>query len=180
MGKELLDASIGLAFSLAAFERYQKTGILQAELHHVPGIHGRCQGYLQVTQGKVVSCHIEDKNGQRHTTQLRILLQLDEERGPFSWVFAEAPPLIEQTTMQPQHTPGMSTSISPIPKIVALLNLDELHGWRPAHKQILFQVYQAINSRRNVEDIKQELSLPPYIIEEALHVLLTLNVITLT
>ncbi|MGH2507991.1 MAG: hypothetical protein ACRDHZ_11395, partial [Ktedonobacteraceae bacterium] len=66
------------------------------------------------------------------------------------------------------------------PKIVALLNLDELHGWTPTHKHVLLQVYQAINGQRNTDAIKQILPLPPYIVEEALHILSTLNVITRT
>jgi hypothetical protein len=180
MGKELFDASIGLAFSLAAFEKYQKSGLLQAELHHVPGIDGRCKGCLHIAKGKVVSCSIEDKSGQSHPMQLHALIRLDNERGPFNWTLTDAPTLIEQAVVPPQHVPKAPTPTLPIPKIVALLNLDQLHGWVPGHKQILFQVYRAINGQRNITEIKQVLPLPPYITEEALHVLSTLNIITFT
>lgn len=176
MGKDPFDASIGLAFSLIAFETYRKNGLLQAELHHVPGIRGRCKGYLQLIEGKVVSCYIEDKGGYRHSTHMSVLIQLDNERGPFDWTLAPLPTPASptsQTESVPHHEPH-----APTPRIVALLDLGKLHDWSPAHKQILFQVYQAINGQRDVEDIKHALPLPPYVTEQALHVLSTLNVIT--
>src|SRR5579884_3469255 len=92
MSKDRLDASAGLAFSLAVFERYRKNGLLQAELHHVPGISGHCQGYLQLVEGKVTSCYIEDKNGQRHPIDRRTLIDLDTKRGPFEWTLQPLPP----------------------------------------------------------------------------------------
>ncbi len=178
MGKELFDASIGLAFSLTAFERYRKSGVLRADLHHVPGMYGRCQGCLQITQGKVVSCYIEDQSGQQHSMPVNMLIQLDNERGPFGWTLTPPPPLPPPETptgIPTRHAPNAST-----PKIVALLDLDKLYGWTLAHKRVLFQVYQTIDGHKNTEGIKQALPLPPHVTEEALHVLSTLNVITLT
>lgn len=176
MGKEHFDASIGLAFSLTAFERYRKNGLLQAELHHVPGIRGRCQGVLQLVEGKVISCYIEDKDGHRHSTQTSILVQLDNERGPFDWTLTSLP---APTPSTPQATfPPRSEARLPTPKITGLLDLERLYGWSPAHKQIVFQVYQAVDGQRSIDDIKQALPLPPYVTEEALHVLSTLHVIT--
>lgn len=175
MGADLFDASVGLAFSLAAFEQYQKSGLLQAELHHVPGISGRCQGYLQLTQGKVVACYIKGKDGQRRLIPVSILIQLDNERGPFGWTLTASPSPGEQTGVPSHHTTN-----SPTPKLIALLDLERLTGWTPEHKRIVFQVYQAINGQRSVEEIKQALPLPPYVTEEALHVLSTLKVIMLT
>ncbi|HEU5381104.1 MAG TPA: hypothetical protein VFV38_37245 [Ktedonobacteraceae bacterium] len=171
MGTDSFDASIGLAFSLKAFEKYRKNGLLQAEIHHVPGIRGRCKGYLQLIEGKVVMCYIEDKGGYRHAMPISVLIQLDNERGPFDWMLAPlAAPHMAST---PRHEPRV-----PTPRIVALLDLEKLAGWSSEHKHILFQVYQAINGQRNVEDIKHALPFPPYVTEEALHVLSTLKVIT--
>jgi hypothetical protein len=178
MGKDHFDASIGLAFSLTAFERYRKNGLLQAELHHVPGIRGRCKGYLQLVEGKVVSCYIEDKDGHRHSTQASILIQLDNERGPFDWTLASLPsPSPSRPSAAFQRS---SQSSSPVPRIVGLLDLEKLYGWSPAHKQIVFQVYQTIDGQRSIEEIKRMLPLSPYVTEEALHVLSTLRVITFT
>ena len=170
MGKDRFDASIGLAFSLAVFERYQKSGLLQAELFHVPGIRGHCKGSVTLIRGKVVFCSIVDEYGQQHPTQITRLIQLDNNKGPFGWTLIDAP------------SGGFSHQLSrpPTPRIIALLNLDELDGWTPAHKRILLQVYQTIDGQRDLEEIKQALSLPTHVTEEALHVLSTLHVITLT
>lgn len=174
MGQDLFDASIGLAFSLVAFEKYRKNGVLSAELHNVPGVRGRCKGFLHLIEGKVVSCYIEDKNGQQHPIQASLLVQVDNERGPFAWALSAPPP-------QPQKAPpshrGSHTSV---PRIIALLDLDKIHGWPPAHKHILFQVYQMIDGQRSIEDIQRMLPFPPYVVEEAFHILATLNVITRT
>lgn len=164
------DASIGLAFSLSAFEMYRKNGLLHAELHHVPGIRGRCTGYLQLVEGKVVSCYIEDKDGHKHLTQLNRLIQLDNERGPFDWTLTLPP----SPAVTPRHGPP-----APIPRIIALLELEQLQGWPPAHKQMLLQVYQSIDGQKSIEDIKRITALSPYVVEEALHVLLMLKVIAL-
>jgi hypothetical protein len=165
------DASIGLAFSLSAFERYRKNGLLQAELHHVPGIRGRCTGYLQLIEGKVVSCYIEDKDGHRHLIQASKLIQIDNERGPFDWTLTIPP----SPAATPRHEPHV-----PIPRIVALLELEQLQGWPSTHKHILLQVYQTIDGKKTIDDIRQTVALPPYVTEEALHVLSMLKVITLT
>src|SRR5437016_12664019 len=50
VGNDWIDASLGLAFSLPLFEQYRKNGLLQAELHHVPGVRGRCKGYLHLVE----------------------------------------------------------------------------------------------------------------------------------
>ena len=174
MGKDLFDASIGLAFSLAAFEKYQKSGLLQADLHHVPGMRGRCKGCLEIVRGKAAFCYIEDGGGQHHPMQVSKLIQLDNERGPFAWTLTDDPSPTTRIGASLHHTLH-----PPTPRIVALLDLDELQGWTPTHKRILLQVYQTINGRRNLEDIKQALPLPSHMTEEALHVLSTLHVITL-
>ena len=176
MGKEHFDASIGLAFSLTAFEKYRKNGLLQAELHHVPGIRGRCKGYLELIEGKVASCYIEDKDGHHHSIQVSILIQLDNEIGPFDWALTPLPAPSSSTPHIP--FPLHLESNSSRPRITGLLDLERLYGWSPIHKKIIFQVYQAVDGQRCIEDIKHALPLPPYVTEEALHVLSTLNVIT--
>ena len=178
MGSNRFDASVGLAFSLSAFEMYRKNGLLQAELRHVPGIHGRCKGYLQLVGGKVVLCYIEDKDGHRHATQASKLIQLDNERGPFDWALTlPSTPFSKTPQAAPSPRPGPHSFT---PRIVGLLELEKLQDWPPTHKQILFQVYQAIDGQKNIENIKQALPFPPYVTEEALHVLSMLKIITFT
>ncbi len=177
MGKDRFDASAGLAFSLALFERYRKNGLLQAELHHVPNVSGRCQGYLQLVEGKVTSCYVEDKNGQRHQIDKDMFIDVDAKRGPFEW------------TLQPLPTPPSSMSSvgilsgnrteqhSPIPKSIAMLELDRLTGWSNMQKLMLTAVHEAIDGWRTIEEIKQVVPLPPHVIDEALRTLLALKVI---
>jgi len=105
--------------------------------------------------------------------QTSVLIQLDNERGPFDWTLTPSP-LPAPLEAQPGHKPH-----PPVPHIIALLDLDKLRGWSPMHKQILFQVYQIIDGQRSIEDIKRMLPFPPYVVEEALHILGTQRVIAL-
>src|SRR5437016_6865790 len=65
VGNDWIDASLGLAFSLPLFEQYRKNGLLQAELHHVPGVRGRCKGYLHLVE-----------RSEEHTSELQSLTNL--------------------------------------------------------------------------------------------------------
>lgn len=178
MGKDHLDASLGLAFSVAVFEKYRKNGLLQAELSHVPGLRGRCKAYLQLTEGKVTSCHVEDKSGKRHPIDKNTLIRLDNERGPFEWMLVPLP-------APPLSTSGMNISLrqevnSPTPVTIAHLNLQMLEGWTFKQQLMLSAVYEAIDGQRNIEEIKKEVPLSPQDTEEILRVLLALKVISFT
>ncbi len=179
MGKDGFDASAGLAFSLALFERYRKNGLLQATLHHVPTISGRCQGYLQLVEGKVTSCYIEDKNGQRHPIDKKTLIDVDTKHGPFEWTLQPLP--APPSSMPPVDVSASNKAgqHSPIPKNIALLELDRLMGWSSTQKLMLAAVYEAIDGWRTIEEIKQVVPLPSHIIDEALRTLLALKVITI-
>lgn len=177
MGNNRFDASTGLAFSLSLFERYRKNGLLQAELHHVPHIPGHCQGYLQLVEGKVTSCYVEDKDGRRHLVSKQTLIDVDEKRGPFDWNLQPlpAPP-----------SPALFTSVlsgrtkekqQPIPQRIAMLELDQLTGWSNTQKRLLATVYTAIDGRRTFEEVKQVVPLPPHVTDEVLRTLLALSVI---
>ncbi|GCE08813.1 hypothetical protein [Dictyobacter aurantiacus] len=177
MGKEHIDASLGLAFSLALFEKYRKNGLLHAEVHHVPGIRGRCKGFLHLVEGKVVACYIEDKEGRRHTSSSTILIKLDSERGPFEWMLSPhpAPPSLDPRTA----IPARPIPNSPVPKTIAPLDLDGLEGWTSKQKLMLSIVYGLINGAANIEEIKSKSPLPPSVTEEALRVLLAMKLIVI-
>jgi hypothetical protein len=178
VGEDKIDASLGLAFSLVLFERYRKNGLLQAELHHVPGLPGRCKGYLHLVEGKVVACYIEDKQGRRHAISKDTLSQLDNERGPFEWSLT---PLPSPPSPSPQikifSRPMQS---SPTPRCIVPLPLEKLDGWTYSQKMMLSIVFDAIDGQRTIEDIKANTPLPPSVVEEALRVLLALQVITIS
>ncbi|GHO86319.1 hypothetical protein [Dictyobacter formicarum] len=178
MGKENIDASLGLAFSLALFERYRKNGLLHAEVHHVPGIRGRCKGFLHLVEGKVVACYIEDREGRRHSSSSDTLIKVDSEHGPFEWTLSPQP---AQPSSNPRiPVPPRSILNSPVPKTIAPLDLDRLEGWTSRHKLMLSIVYDLIDGTANIEEIKSKSPLPPAVTEEALRVLLTMKAIAIS
>jgi hypothetical protein len=173
MSKEPLDASVGLAFSLSLFERYRKSGRLQAELHHVPGIRGTCTAYLELVEGKLTTCIVKDSNGQSRPIEKAVLIRVDNERGPFEWK-------LQPPQGQPPSSPskqGVSQVDLLIPRAIAPLNLEMMKGWTPHHKLILSTVYNAINGQRTIGEIKQKIPVQANDIEEALRLLHTMHVI---
>lgn len=176
MGQDRIDASVGLSFSLLLFERYRKNGLLQAELHHVPGIRGRCMGYLHLVEGKVITCYLEDKQGNRYSASKDMLMRVDDERGPFEWVLQ---PLPAPSSVMPQEaiTPRLPFQDSPVPTPVAVLDVERLEGWSTRHKLMLSMVYDAVDGQRSVKNIKAEVPLPEHLIDDALRILCSLRVI---
>lgn len=177
MGKDRIDASIGLAFSLAIFEQYRNSGLLQAELQKVPGYQGRCKGYLHLIEGKVISCYLEDRIGQRHPTDKSVLIQLDSRRGPFEWSLTPAPP--PPPVIAKRNVPHPAQH-APVPRQIAVLDINRLEGWTSRHKKMLLLVYEAIDGQRSITDIQAEVPLPPEVVEEGLRILLTLKVIVIS
>ena len=171
-----IDASIGLAFSLVLFERYRRNGVVQAELHHVPGMRGQCRGYLHLIEGKAVSCTIEDRQGQRHQVSKETLIQLDNDRGPFEWVLmpTPAPPI-----STPPEFAKYSAQYAPIPRRIGAFPQDKLEGWTNRQKMMLSIVFDVIDGQRSIEDIKADTPLPAHLVEEALRILLALKVVSI-
>jgi len=177
------DASVGLAFSLKAFETYRKSGMLTAEIRSVPGIRGRCQAYMELVQGKVVACYLIDRQSERHNALKEHLMQWDEERGPFGWVFREnAAPRI--TSPVPVVTGQLSSG--PLPssppvfhRLTNHLDIKQLQAWTAQQQHYLNLIFLHVDGRRNIEEIKEEVPLSPQMVEEGLHILLQLRAISL-
>jgi hypothetical protein len=172
-----IDASVGLAFSLPLFERYRQNGVLQAEVHHVPGVRGRCMGFVHLVEGKVVSCYLEEKDGQRRPITKELLTRVDSERGPFEWKLKPlpSPPSLASSPSSQKVASEHRTQSAPVPRIVAPLDMVRLEGWSDQHKLMLSMVYEEIDGMRNIEEIKQRVPLTPNITEEALRILLALK-----
>ncbi|GCE45445.1 hypothetical protein EI42_02925 [Thermosporothrix hazakensis] len=172
MGQDSIDASLGLEFSLALFEHYRMSGLLKSELHHIPGVRGRCMGYLHLVDGKVTSCHVEDQQGQRLPIPLSILMSVEKKRGPFPWV------------LYPLSTPRLGTpprpvqDTSPIPQRVGQLDVDRLEGWTTRQKMMLSIVFELVDGQRSVMQIKEDAPLSPDIVDDALTILVNMRVIT--
>lgn len=174
MGKDWIDASLGLVFSLRLFEQYRKSGLLQAELHHVPGFRGRCMGYLQLMEGRVMQCYLEDKQQKRFPVHKEMLLRLDSEKGPFEWILLPLPHSSTPFSAWSNHTP-LPRSL--IPRRTAPLDLAKLDGWPHKQKLMLSIVFDAIDGQRSLEDIKADIPLSPEMVDEALRILMDLNVV---
>jgi hypothetical protein len=175
--KDNIDLSIGLAFSLNLLARYRENGVLHAEMHHVSGINGRCKVYLHLTAGKVVSCYAESKNGQRHQIHPDILCRVDEERGPFEWSLLSQPasstsPSLVKPLPRPVKT-------SPIPRRSAQLRVEQLSAWTPNQRTILYTIFTMIDGQKTIEELKANGRFPPDVVEEALRILFSLNVIVI-
>jgi hypothetical protein len=176
---EQFDASIGLSVSLRAFEIYRKRGTLSAEIRSVPGIRGRCQAYLELTQGKVVSCYLMDRIGDRHRVTKEWLVQLDEEKGPFGWVFHAS---ADATFAMPsqEKIPKQSLPSFPVPMcLVPQLDVRQLQRWTPQQQRCLYMVFSMVDGQRSIDEIKARVSLPTTIVDEVIHILLLLGAIAM-
>ncbi len=178
MSKDGIDASLGLAFSLELFKRYQKSGVLQAELPRAFGIPRRCKAFLHLSRGEVVSVYLEDQHGQRYSSDKESLCRLDREKGPFEWIFVPLAPSAEQSSL-PGFSNQYASSIqrSPVPTIISAIPLERLIAWTPQQKEALYTLLRAINGVRTVEDIKHMLPFSPELVDELLRILLELDVI---
>jgi len=193
-----MDASVGLAFSLQLFQRYRRNGILQAQVHHVPGIQGTCIAHVHLTDGSITNCYLENQRGQRFRSSVDVLCRVDEERGPFEWTFQQ-----KQPSSQPEVSPSSQSQVPPspispaltntlltpiripsrdllVPKVVAPLRWEQFSHWTPEQKQMLQKVWKEIDAKRTVQNIKASLSYPPEAVNEILDILLKLRLIALT
>jgi hypothetical protein len=181
---EAFDASVGLAFSLKVFETYRKSGVFSAEIRALPGFRGKSTAYVELTLGKVVACSIVDRSGERKPLKLQALLQWDEERGPFGWVFHPASQQAPAPTMAepPSRASGPSKTIplSPIPQLlVRSLDPAQLQPWTIQQQQCIYTVFIHIDGKHSVDEIKQQIPLPPAVIDEVIRILLLLRIIAL-
>ena len=180
VSKDRIDASIGLVFSLRLLQRYRSNGVLQAKIHHVPGVRGHCMAYVQLAQGVVATCYIEDERGQRQQVSVDLLCRVDTDRGPFEWTFQ--PLTIAQASPAPEAqsansvTPGAELPDSLVLKVIAPLPWERLGNWTVGQKQMLYSVWRMIDGRRTVQEIKAGVSLPPQVVNEALQILLSFHI----
>lgn len=182
-----MDASVGLTFSLQLFQRYQRSGILQATIRHVPGIQGACTAYVHLIAGSVTSCYLKNKGGQHLPFSLEELCRIDHERGPFEWIFQQsqhptssspvlAPPSAQPLTKFSSLPPELDALI---PKVVAPLRWDQFNHWTPEQKLLLQNMWKNIDGKRTVQDVRASLPYPPDRVNDVLQILLTLRIIVL-
>jgi hypothetical protein len=181
-----MDASVGLTFSLQLFQRYRRSGVLQAKVRHIPGIKGACTAYVHLTAGSVTTCYLENKDGQHLSFSLEKLCQIDHERGPFHWTFQPQHPVSgSQIPVSPSAQPLTSTSSLSaeldafIPKAVAPLRWEQFKDWTPEQRLLLQYVWKSINGKRTIQEMKASLPYPPQMVNDILQILLTWRIIVL-
>lgn len=193
MDKDGIDASIGLGFSLDLFKRYKRTGILQAKLRRFPSIQTPGTAYLYLFEGVVASCYIEDKNGQYSPVSKDVLIRFDNEKGPLEWSFrpssgapaALTPPPISAVQPIFSHNTGplsFQTPSAVVSKTVSSLPGERLLAWTLQQRRMFLLVWQEIDGKRTVQDIKAALasSLAENAVEEILLTLLKLKLIVIS
>lgn len=182
-----MDASVGLTFSLRLFQRYKRSGILQAEIRHMPGIQGACTAYIQLTTGSVTSCYLQNRKGQRFATTVEDLCRVDQERGPFAWAFHQQPAQSQSQPATGPSSPPQAVNSAPffpepdaaIPRAVAQLRWDQFNHWTLEQRLLLQEVWQSIDGQRTLRDIKASLPYSPQAINDILQILLNLRIIIL-
>lgn len=184
--KNSMDASVGLTFSLQLFQRYRRNGILQASIRHMPGVQGARIAYIQLIAGSVTACYLEDKHGQRTTVSIESLCQVDHDWGPFEWVFQpQSAPVRSQTSslfpagLPPDPSSGPPDTDLLIPRVVASLRMDQFKHWTPEQRMLLQQVWQYIDGKRTIQDMKAGLPYPPQVVQDVVQILLTASLIVL-
>jgi hypothetical protein len=179
---EQFDARVGLAFSLKAFETYRTSGIFSAEVRGIRGIRGYCQAYLELIEGKIVSCYLVDRAGQRYNFVKDSLIKLDETKGPFSWTFRKTTPPTLTTPFPEQIAKPSVPQVprSPVPiRLVHHLDSQYLQQWTPEQQRCLYMIFSMVNGQWGINEIKERSPFPPTIVDQAIQVLLRLQAIIL-
>lgn len=206
MDKDSIDVSIGLAFTLELLKRRRISGTLRAKLPRVSSLPRDGMAFLQIIDGIVIICQVEDKHGQVRPIPAATLTKLDTDKGPFEWVFQNTPsvpppsqaspvtpqyiPVPPQPPLRPEHTfspaiihtpqPGYLTDTA-IPRAIAPLRWEKLQHLTYQNKIKLYNVWKAIDGRKSIDEIKFLLreQVSSNAINEIFRVLLSLQVIVI-
>lgn len=179
-----IDASIiGLQATLQLLQQYYQSGTLIADVSAAMRKRGPHNAHIVIVEGKVVSCYIEDKIAQ-YPSRIEALVALDTNEGPFTWRFhpqkeKPKPDTSTSVAIRPQPRPS-SEQLTPnaIPRRIANLDLSWLTTWSSQQKRILRMVYTMVDGRRTVAVIERSLPVPHAVVQEALVVLIAIQVIS--
>jgi hypothetical protein len=184
MQMDSIDASIiGLQATLQLLQQYYQSGTLEADVSAAFRKGSRYTAHIEIVEGKVVSCYIQDKVAQ-YPSKTEALLALDADEGPFTWRFhprQQKPPSDTSTSVavrsQSRPSPEQLTP-NAIPRRIANLDLSWLTAWSSQQKRILRMVYTLVDGRRTVATIERSVPLPHTLVQEALVVLIAMQIIT--
>lgn len=180
-----IDASIiGLQVTLELLQQYYQSGTLEADVSAAFRKRGPRTAYIVIVEGKIVSCYIRDKMTQ-YESRTEALLALDRDEGPFTWRFQpqqQKPPSDigkSVATRSQSRPPSEQLTPNAIPRHIAILDLNWLTTWSPQQKRILRMVYTMIDGQRTVATIERSVPLPHAVVQEALVVLIAMQIITI-
>ena len=180
-----IDANIiGLQATLQLLQQYNQSGTLEADVSAVLRKRGLHTAVIVIAEGKVVSCYVEDKIAQ-HPSKIEALIALDTDEGPFPWRFRpqkqEPPSYTDRSVAIRSHSRPSPKQLTPgaIPRRIANLDLSWLTTWSPQQKRILRMIYIMVDGRRTVATIEKSVPLPHTVVQEALVVLIAMQVITI-
>lgn len=185
MQMDSIDASIiGLQATLQLLQQYNQSGTLEADVSAVLRKRGLYTAYIVIAEGNIVSCYVEDKIAQ-HPSRIEVLIALDTDEGPFIWRFhpQQQKPLsyTDTSVATRSHQRLSSEQLTPnaIPYRIANLDLNWLTTWTPQQKRVLRMVYTLIDGQRTVATIEKSVPLPHAVVQEALVVLIAMQIITI-
>lgn len=104
-----IDASlIGLRPTLQLLQQYYQSGVLQADVRSAFRMHDLYIAYIEILEGNIISCSLQDKTRQYEPVEIETLLRLDASEGPFAWRFyphepERASPASTQEPVYPQE-----------------------------------------------------------------------------
>jgi hypothetical protein len=180
-----IEASIiGLQATLQLLQQYCQSGVLEADVSAALHKRGPYTAHIVIVDGQVVSCYVEDKIAQ-YPSKIEALLALDIDKGPLTWRFhpqqqKPLPDTSKSVAIRSQSRPS-SEQLTPnaIPRRIANLDLSWLTAWSAQQKRTLRMVYTLVDGRRTVATIEKSVPLPHGVVQEALVVLIAMQVITI-
>lgn len=194
---------IGLSAALQLLQQYYQSGVLHTDVSHAFRMDGPCMAYIVINKGQIASCYVEGKSGQRQSTTIETLFRIDSDEGSTAWKFVfQKDDKGEQTTSatvvptradyrltenripipsRPQESSFKDQQLvsSAVPRRIANLNLDWLTTWSPQQKRLLRMVYAMIDGHRSVAVIERSVLSSKATVQEALVILIVMQVITI-
>lgn len=157
-------------------QEHQKTGFLHADVPAgMAGLSEPCRIEVRLQAGKVISCYIVGKSGQRLAE--RESVKRVERMGRLKWTFTLQE---ERTTgileaLPPSFPPFIPEEIPVFPRRVVYLEQWQMQSWPRLHRMI----FALSDGTRSTTKIAEVLSAAPEQVEAALRDLQSINVITM-
>ncbi|HEY1351794.1 MAG TPA: hypothetical protein VGF67_19405 [Ktedonobacteraceae bacterium] len=182
-----IDASIiGLRPTLQLLQQYYQSGILQADIRSAFHMQGPYIAYIEILEGNIVSCYLQNRAKQYEPTEIEVLLRLDATEGPFAWRLypqeqkqLPGPGALEPAPAQAQPAPQQQLTPYTVPRRLAPLDLSWLTTWSPQQKRTLRMVYAMIDGQRTVAAIERSTPIPNVDVQKALVILIAMHIITI-